>query len=162
MGAILVTNQIGVPVEFKYTEPVTATRLHRILYGTVLERYLHETVIRDRLAREVRALPDYFIAPFTEREYLGSLAGRAMMAIQQANLPAGDSPGPFMRIRDKEIIAQLEDGPVLRISFSTAEDGEQHHMINWLQEFARTMDVLEPLERIRTALESLCLDRKKP
>ena len=53
MGAILITNQIGVPLEFKYTEPVAATRLHKILYGSVLEKYLHETVIRDRLGREI-------------------------------------------------------------------------------------------------------------
>jgi hypothetical protein len=40
IGAILVTDQIGVPLEFKYTEPVVATKLHRILYGTVLEKYM--------------------------------------------------------------------------------------------------------------------------
>ena len=161
IGAILVTNQIGVPVEFKYTEPVTATRLHRILYGAVLDRYLHETVIRERLGREVRSLPDYFIAPFSEREYLGVLAGRAMMALQRANLPPGELTGAFTRVRDREAIVGLEDGPALRIAFSTGDDGEQHRMIAWLQEFARTMDVLEPLDRAAAALEALCLETRK-
>jgi hypothetical protein len=161
IGAILVTNQIGVPVEFKYTEPVIATRLHRILYGAVLDRYLHETVIRERLGREVRALPEYFIAPYSEREYLGALAGRSMMAIQKANLPPGDSPGAFTRIREREVIVELEEGPALRIAFSTADDAEQHSMLAWLQEFARTMDVLEPLDRAATALEALCLETRK-
>jgi hypothetical protein len=161
LGAILVTNQIGVPVEFKYTEPVAATRLHRVLYGAVLERYLHETVIRDRLGREIRSLPDYFIAPYSEREYLGPLAGRAMMAVQRANLTAGESSGTFTRIRDREVIAELEDGPALRIAFSTVDDAEQHHMLAWLQEFARTMDVLEPLDRAAAALEILCLETRK-
>jgi hypothetical protein len=161
IGAILVTNQIGVPVEFKYTEPVTATRLHRILYGAVLDRYLHETVIRERLGREVRSLPDYFIAPYSEREYLGTLAGRAMMAVQRANLPPGESTGAFTRVRDREVILELDEGPALRIAFSTADDAEQHRMLTWLQEFARTMDVLEPLDRAATALETLCLETRK-
>jgi len=30
MGGILITNQIGVPLEFKYTEPVTATKLNTL------------------------------------------------------------------------------------------------------------------------------------
>jgi hypothetical protein len=162
MGAILVTNQIGIPVEFKYTEPVTATRLHRILYGAVLERYLHETVIRERLGREIRSLPEYFIAPYSEREYLGPLAGRPMMALQRANLPPGEAPGPFLRVREKEVLAELEEGPAVRIMFSTADDAEQHRMVGSLQESARTMDVLEPLDRIRVALEALCLEAKKP
>ena len=64
MGAILITNRIGVPLEFKYTEPVVATKLHKILYGSVLEKYLHETVIRDRLGSEIREAPDYFITSY--------------------------------------------------------------------------------------------------
>ena len=81
IGAILVTNQIGVPVEFKYTEPVTATKLHRILYGTSLERHVRETIIRDRLAGEVRSEPEFFIAPYDEKDFLATLAGRGITPI---------------------------------------------------------------------------------
>jgi hypothetical protein len=34
-------------------------------------------------------------------------------------------------------------------------------MVAWLQEMARTMDVLEPLDRIMSALTSLCGDGKR-
>ncbi len=160
-GAVLVTNQIGVPIEFKYTEPVTATRLHRILYGSVLERYLHETVIRDRLAVEVRVAPDFFLAPYEEKEFLGTLGGKEMMAIQRFQLPQGESSGPFNRIRDREAIVELDDGSTVRLAFSTSNEALQRTMIAWLQEIGRSMDVLEPIERVFNALKSICGDEKR-
>jgi hypothetical protein len=162
MGAILVTNQIGVPLEFKYTEPVTATRLHKILYGSVLEKHLHETVIRDRLGREVRSSPSYFIVPYDEKEFLGSIGDKEMMAVQRYGLPPGEISGPFSRIREREAIMEIEEeGIFLRLAFSTADETVQRTMAAWLQEIARTMDVLEPLERITSALTSICGEAKR-
>jgi hypothetical protein len=162
MGAILVTNQIGVPLEFKYTEPVVATKLHKILYGSVLEKYLHETVIRDRLGREVRTSPDFFITPYDEKEFLGSVADREMVAIQRYSLPPAELSGPFNRIREREAVVELEDESIfLRLAFSTSDEAIQHNIVTWLQEIARTMDVLEPLDRITSALTSLCGEGKR-
>ncbi len=162
MGAILVTNQIGVPLEFKYTEPVVATKLHKILYGSVLEKYLHETVIRDRLGREVRTSPNYFITSYEEKEFLGCMADREMIAIQKCALPPGEISGPFNRIREREAIVELEEEPrFLRLAFSTADEGMQLGMVAWLQEIARTMDIMEPLDRITSALTSICGDMRR-
>jgi hypothetical protein len=162
MGGILITNQIGVPVEFKYTEPVVATRLHKILYGSVLDKYLHETVIRDRLAREVRSVPDYFISNYDEKEFLGPVADREMVAVQKCGFPPEDVSGVFTRVREREAIMQLEDDCVfLRLAFSTADEATQLSVAAWLQDLARTMDVLEPLERISTALTTICGEIKK-
>ncbi len=161
LGGILVTNQIGIPLEFKYTEPVSATELHKILYGSVLDRYLHETVIRDRLAREMRSEPEYFLTPYEEREFISAVAGKEMMAIQRFKASAGEASGPFTRIRDREALIELGEGAVLRVAFSTADDAQQHSMVNWLQEISRTMDIVEPLERVTAALRSLCGEEKK-
>jgi hypothetical protein len=162
MGGILITNQIGVPLEFKYTEPVTATKLHKILYGTVLEKYLRETVIRDRLAKEVRTLPNYFITTYDEKEFLGPIADREVVAIQKCGLPPGEISGAFNRIREREAIIELEEDSVfLRLAFSTPDETAQLNMVAWLQEIARTMDILEPLDRITTALTSICGEGKR-
>jgi hypothetical protein len=162
LGAILVTNQIGVPLEFKYTEPVVATRLHKILYGSVLEKYLHESVIRDKLGREIKTAPSYFITTYDEKEFLGSIGDREMVAVQRYSLPPGELSGSFNRIRDREVIIELEDDPVfLRLAFSTANETVQHEMVAWLQEIARTMDILEPMDRIKSALTSICGDGKR-
>ncbi len=160
-GAILVTNHIGVPLEFKYTEPVVVTRLHKILYGASLERYLHETVIRDRLAREIRSDPEFFLAPYDEKEFLGPIAGKETVAVQRLKAGQAECAGPFTRLRDREALVQLEDGLDLRVAFSTSDDAVQQYIVAWLQELGRTMDVLEPLERVATALRSLCGDEKR-
>jgi hypothetical protein len=162
LGGILITNQIGVPLEFKYTEPVVATKLHKILYGSVLEKYLHETVIRDRLGREIHSRPEYFITSFDEKEFLSPVADREMVAIQKYNLPPGDLTGSFNRIREREAVVEFEDESVfLRLAFSSSDERKQHEIVAWLREVARTMDILEPLERIVSALTSLCGDGKK-
>jgi hypothetical protein len=162
MGGILITSQVGVPLEFKYVEPITATRLHRILYGSVLEKYLRETIIRDRLGGEIRQLPDYFIASYDEKEFLGPVAGREMVAVQKYNLPPGEMSGPFTRIRDREAVIELEEDSVfLRLAFSTSDETVQHNIAAWLQETSLTMDLLEPLDRITSALTEICGEGKK-
>ncbi len=161
LGAFMVTNQVGVPLEFKYTEPVTTTKLHKVLYGSSLDRYLHETVIRERLSREVRSEPEYFLTPYEEKDFLGTLAGREMMAVQVFPLAQRESTGPFTRVRDNEAIIEMDDGTVLRLAFSTTDDVLQRNMVTWLQEIARTMDVLEPMERVVAALKMLCGEEKQ-
>jgi hypothetical protein len=160
-GAILVTNEIGVPLEFKYTEPVAVTKLHRILYGSSLERYLHETVIRDRLGHELRSQPEFFLAPYDEKEYLGAIGGKEMMAIQRLQLGQTESTGQFTRVRDREAIIELDEGIDVRVAFSTPDGAAQQYMVAWIQELGRTMDVLEPFERLSAALRNVCGDEKK-
>jgi hypothetical protein len=162
MGGVLITNQVGIPQEFKYTEPITATKLHKILYGSVLDKYLHETVIRDRLGSEIRALPDYFIVPYDEKEFLGSFAGREMVAIQKYNLSPGELSGPFNRIREREAVIELEEDSIfLRLAFSTSDETIQHNIAAWLQEIALNMDLLEPMERVKSALTDICGEGKR-
>jgi hypothetical protein len=161
VGAILVTDPIGVPVEFKYTDPVVTTKLHQILYGASLERYLHETVIRERLSREVHSEPEFFIAPYEEREYLGKIAGREMVAVQSIDHAPVEGNCAFTQLREREAIVRLEEGPALRLAFSTLDDATQRRIAVWLQEFSRSMDVLEPLDRIVRALKTICGEEKR-
>jgi hypothetical protein len=161
MGAILVTNQIGVPLEFKYTEPIFVTRMHQILYGSSLERYLHESLIRDRLARELRSEAEFFIVPYDEKEFLAPMAGREMIAIQRHKAAQGEVCSPFSRIREREAIIAIEEGIQLRLAFSSADESVQNYSAAWLQELGRTMDILEPLDRMASALRTLCGHDKK-
>lgn len=162
LGAILVTDQLGIPLEFKYTEPVVATKLHKILYGSVLKKYLHETVIRDRLGRDLQSSPLYFITPYDEKEFLGTLAGREMVAVQKCVVAPAEFPGTFSRIRQREAILELKDENVyLRLAFSTADESVQLDIARWLEQTAGSMDILEPLERISSAMTSICGETKR-
>jgi len=136
-------------------------RLQRTLYGAALDRYLHETVIRDSLARELHSDPKYFITGFEEKEYLGTIAGREMIALQEIRSSSSEQGGSFTRTRDREAVIMTDEGPGLRTAFSTSDETVQQDMITWLQGVARTMDVLEPLERVRAALKMLISDERR-
>ncbi|HNX97400.1 MAG TPA: hypothetical protein PKK12_06945, partial [Candidatus Aminicenantes bacterium] len=49
IGGVMITDSTGIPLEFKYTEPIRPTRIHQIIFGRVLERYIHEEVIKKNL-----------------------------------------------------------------------------------------------------------------
>lgn len=161
MGGVLVTNEIGVPVEFKYTEPVSLNRMQKTLYGAVLDRYLHEKVIRDSLARELQSNPKYIITGFEEKEYLGTLAGREMVALQEIRSASSEPGGSLTRPRDRETVITTDDSPGLRAAFSTSDETLQQDMISWLQGVAQTMDLLEPLDRIKAALKIIFSDERR-
>ena len=159
LGGILVTNEIGVPLEFKYTEPIALNRLQRTLYGAALERYLHETVTRDPLARELHSDPKCIIAGFEEKEYLCTFAGREMIALQGIRSASSETGGAFARSR--EALIMTDEGHGLRAAFSTSDEAVQQDIIAWLQGISRTMDLLEPLERLKAALRMLAGDEKR-
>ena len=53
-----------------------------------------------------------------------------------------------------------EDSILLRLAFSTSDETVQHNIAAWLQEIALTMNVLEPMDRITSALKSICGEGK--
>jgi len=110
----------------------------------------------------VRTLPNYFITTYDEKEFLGPIAEREVVAIQKYNLPPEELSGAFNRIREREAVIELEEDAVfLRLAFSTSDETAQLNIVAWLQEIARTMDILEPLDRITTALTSICGEGKR-
>jgi hypothetical protein len=64
-------------------------------------------------------------------------------------------------VRDNEAIVKMDDGSVLRLAFSTTDDVLQRSMVTWLQEVSRTMDILEPMDRVINALKMLCGEEKQ-
>ena len=66
LGGLLVTDTSGIPLDFRYTEPITPTRLQSILYGKSLEPHLKEEVIQKTLLKELKTPPDLFILSATE------------------------------------------------------------------------------------------------
>ena len=48
-GASLVVDLRGIPMDFRYTDPIRPSRLERILYGSALDVYLREELILQSL-----------------------------------------------------------------------------------------------------------------
>ncbi|MBQ9581383.1 MAG: hypothetical protein IJR21_03350, partial [Synergistaceae bacterium] len=60
-GASLVVDFRGVPMDFRYTDPIRPTKLERILYGNALDVYLREELILQSLLNAVEARPSLWI-----------------------------------------------------------------------------------------------------
>src|SRR5512142_1481931 len=66
LGGLLLTDSSGIPLDFRYTEPITPTKLQSVLYGKALEPHLKEEVIQKTLLKELKGSPDLFILQATE------------------------------------------------------------------------------------------------
>src|SRR5512146_2076692 len=66
LGGLLVTDTSGIPLDFRYTEPITPTKLQSVLYGKALEPHLKEEVIQKTLLKELKTAPDLLFLPATE------------------------------------------------------------------------------------------------
>lgn len=158
LGGLLVTDTSGIPLDFRYTEPITPTRLQSILYGKSLEPHLKEEVIQKTLLKELKTPPDLFI--ISTAELTGGWTGDAkypVVAVQKSQESALAKVGEAFRVGPRELLLQLAEGAApLRILFAASVDAAaQEQAVVKLLEAGYHMDLAEPLERVTAALQSL-------
>ncbi len=153
IGAAMTVDPFGLPVEFRYTEPVRATPLQRILYGSALHRYLCREVIASTLLQAMETHPEVWIVQDEMLlEPLEAMRAPVVMLFPTEMAPMSDL-GATMPAGDGEMLVQLSlAGAPLRVRFGNEDTGWQRQAIQALTEAARTMDVLEPLERLQHAV----------
>ena len=116
----MVTDASGLPVDFRYTDPVTPTRLQRALYGNVLDRYLRAEVVLRTLLDALDAPPSLLLVddPDLLDEPIDGLPRRADRAVEgRPDRPGGraqrrgdgDVPAPGGRVRPP-VRVSLPDG----------------------------------------------------
>jgi hypothetical protein len=158
LGGLLLTDTSGIPIDFRYTEPITPTKLQSVLYGKALEPHLKEEVIQKTLLKELKATPDLFILP--PADMAGGWNGDPRcpaLALQKSQEPPLSRAGETFRVSPREVLLQSgEGGPPLRVIFAqTVDPAAQEPVLQKLQEAAYHMDPLEPLERVYAALQTL-------
>ena len=158
LGGLLLTDTSGIPLDFRYTEPITPTRLQSVLYGKALEPHLKEEVIQRTLLKELKSTPDIFILP--PADMAGGWTGDAKcpaLALQKTQESPLARVGESFRVSPREVLLQAAEGATpLRVIFAQAvEIAEQEVTLQKLLEAAYHMDPLEPLERVYAALQTL-------
>jgi len=158
LGGLLLTDTSGIPIDFRYTEPITPTKLQGVLYGKALEPHLKEEVIQKTLLKELKSNPDLFILPAADMA--GGWNGDAKcpaLALQKTQETPLPRVGETFRVSPREVLLQGgEGGSPLRVIFALAVDpAAQDQAIVKLQEVAYHMDPMEPLERVYAALQTL-------
>lgn len=158
-GASLVADFRGIPMDFRYTDPIKPTRLERILYGNALEVYLREELILESLIGAVEVKPTLWIC--REPDLLAPLKritkGKVLFLAPSSHSPL-DAAGSVENTGETGVYMIQADSvsAPLRAAFSEgAKEDEVKQAAGILVEAAKTMELLEPFGRIQKALTSL-------
>ncbi len=156
MGGVMVTDAYGLPLEFRYTEPVRATKLQRVLYGDVLEKYIHGDVIAGNLVGRLEQKPDLLLVADPALLPALEAAGRRSAALSPSRVGPLKEYGAQQDAGEGEFFLQLSDsGSPLRVRLAGADAARKAEAARVLTDAGRTMDVLEPLARVETAVRML-------
>lgn len=180
IGGIMVVDGRGLPVEFRYTEPIQPTKIQQVLYGSVLSRYIKTEVILETLLKSLESRPhvlvvddDSFLIKDTVMKDF-----EVIRLVETKSAPL-KTPGGFEQISPYEYLLQLTtEGSPIRVqladpgaaaketiggpkslpdkSIEPAVDFGNTKAYNLLFEVGRVTDILEPLKRVEKALAVLC------
>jgi hypothetical protein len=161
MGGAMVTDAFGLPLEFRYTEPVRATKLQRVLYGDVLEKYIQADVIAGNLVGRLEQKPELILV--FDSNLLTAMDGSKQKIVSIA--PGRGAPlkeyGAVQDGADGEFFMQLtESGAPMRIRFqltgaAATDAARKAEITRILTDCGRTMDLLEPQARVEAAVKML-------
>lgn len=157
-GAALVTDERGIPADFRYTEPVRPTRLERILYGGALDIYLREEVILENLLGAVEAKPNLWLLDDEELikpvQKISRLPAVAVEASQRSPL---EQSGQFEATTEKGVFIFQADNisAPLRVTLSEENVSKMSQLAQTLLSAAEEMELLEPFMRISKAIEAV-------
>jgi len=161
MGGAMVTDAAGLPLEFRYTEPVRATKLQRILYGDVLEKYIHGDVIAANLIGRLEQKPDLFLVADPALLEAAAGAGKKAIQLSGSRVPPLKEFGAWQDVSESEYFLQLSDsGSPVRVRLPThpPDPALRAEVTRLLTEVGRAMDLTEPLDRVAAAVKMLWED----
>lgn len=159
LGAILITDYKGFPIEFRYTDPIVPTKIQQTLYGEGLEKYLKVDVIMDSL---VKALTEDISVLFVQDEDLLEYKSRDVIILRltPTNAASLANVGDFDKVKKNEVLLQTTPAkPPVRLLFKHdfVSEGEKFDsIIENLIQAGTFMDVDEPLNRVKKTLDLIC------
>lgn len=158
IGGIMIADERGIPIEFKYTEPIIPTKLQKVLYGEVLEKYLREEIIVANLASKIENPPELYVIDEPRNFCLRHNVKEKVVMIKNTQLkPVKDIENNYKFIKDTEAIIQLdEDTPPLRLIINEDMVKDKDEIAKKIVEAAKGMGITEPLIRIEEALKLVC------
>lgn len=162
-GGYLVLNRAGRPLEFHCTAPVKPNRAQEILYGPTLEPYLFGeqiglTLIR-KATREVLAICTDRQPVLAVREFVSLPVAMVLPphTEEQPSGPEAAEPGNGIAIRmdqahrSNRLITFALGGN--RLAVPAATESDKDLIAERLGPIAEGLDLLEPFQRIREAIE---------
>lgn len=160
LGGLMVCDAKGFPVEFRYSEPITPTRVQQVLYGNVLDKYIKIDVIAENLIKSVTTSFNVMIVQEEQTLEHKFTSGFVVIRLSPTKSPSLNTQGENIKIKDKEYLLQAStNSNPIRVQFASSyklEETEIKSTLETLSKVGLTMDVDEPLSRVYRALELIC------
>lgn len=151
-GAIMITDDRGIPLEFKYTDPVKPTGLQELLYGKTLDPFVRREVIGQNLVNQLENRPDLFIVQDPTHLDLREILDVPLVSVAPSREKAGGSDG-VREVGEIEILVDCETGTTLRARL--ASQSQKSSVAELLKAYGRRLDLADPLERLGKVLEAV-------
>jgi hypothetical protein len=158
-GGLLITDERGLPVDFRYVEPIKPTKLQKLIYGDALRRCLILDAIAGTLLKAANPKVDWIFAGDTLLLDLEGRVSSKLVAIGNGEMEPLSEVGAWRFDRAGEIAMQIGmTGPPMKLYFHAKNESETEHMAKDLASLAEQFDFAEPLERVVAALKEICMN----
>jgi hypothetical protein len=121
LGGVMVTDGRGLPVEFRYTEPIQPSKIQQILYGQALSQYLKREVIQETL---LKSLESRFKCLLVEDDIFLDNAARGYTVLRVSETkaaPLSGGPGSIQNLSATEFLLQTSrEGSPIRVQAGPA------------------------------------------
>lgn len=152
-GALMLTDAAGLPVDFRFTDPITPTRLQRALYGGVLDRHLRIDVVARTLVGALAERPGVLLVDDRHLLAPGVADCPVLMVSTSSAAPLG-ATGAVQGAGDSVLVQACEGVAPVRVTLPDgADEARRSAAASLVVALGETMDPLEPLDRVREALD---------
>ena len=139
-GGYLLVDALGRPLEFHCTAPVKVTRAQQILFGATLQSHLHGQQIGATLLAEGTVAPEVVLTDCQPMLHVRGHTSLPIALVRDGAEPTDPSGGGFMA------------GKTL-VSPHASDASRVDALRERLAELAAAVDLREPFERIRAAID---------
>lgn len=162
LGGIMIIDNKGVPLDFKYSEPLRPNPIQQIIYGKSLHAYIKNEIIIKGLIKSVQDPPLLFITDERTIYEHQIFTQRPLVFLSGTNLASLGNSGEIKQIKEDEFLLQLYniEAP-LRLIFLSYKETLIDKCINSIIETSRNIDILEPVQRLSKALAYICSEKQK-
>lgn len=154
IGALMVTDGRGYPLEFRATTPVKPSLVQRTLYGGQLEHYVGVELCGYALIRESSRKPRVILVPDRTMLDAADATDAEVVAIWRAGESLKVEEGGVAASRGTIKSSGQTAQPLVYEGRFTDSDRERDALAQ-LEDCAGRFDLVEAFERMRTALELL-------
>jgi hypothetical protein len=153
LAGLLITDDHGLPLDFRYTEPVSPNRVQQVLYGQGMTHYMKTQVLWPALLQECGDYDFNFI--FTQDVTLlqSQVQTVGLVGLRETSMDTLTEDTHQVISPTECLLQVVKTGPPIKISWQSHLD--QGTVIKTLKVLGQQMLVLEPFDRVQAALKLL-------